>query len=506
MKSHSTSVSQQILEHIDLWTASHPKILWIELTSKCPFQCLFCMRKESRHPGEHMDFGLLQRILEQLRSPEIIRLNNAGESIHYPHLIDAIRMSKRTGARIELVTTLASAPLELLPELMHSGLDQLTVSLHAIDPVQYQRIYGFASFDALDQRLRRLLQQRAEEQSSTPGINISFVATKENLQALPQVSHYAQELGIDEIQVHRVIWRDPAKQLFTYELHSNRLTPAFRQELEETVERTRCLFPGLALVYANNALDAAIAPGEQPAFFSQDLPSGCCIADCIENPWETVNIYSNGDILACGCRSSQQALGNLNSQSLTEVWWGSSFRHFRAEYFLGQDQNCCQCPWKKIFVPTTFHAELPHSGGWSWQLMRGWYHEEKSPAIWSKPEAAAMLASNGTFLRPKISLTGFLPNPTRATPNRLEVFCNGIPAGSVVNHNHRMLEFAMTIPVPSGTDPPYCLQFKTEKCYCPNQHEDSPDIRRLGFALCRLAVVGEKRSRAYRLWAGLFAK
>ncbi len=504
--SSAGSLPRKILRHLGCWTASHPKILWIELTSKCPFQCSFCMRRESRHPGEHMDLALLRSILGQLRAPEIIRLNNAGESIHYPHLVDGIQMSGRTGARVELVTTLASAPLELLPALLYSGLDQLTVSLHTTDPDQYQRLYGFASFEALDRRLRWLVQQKTAARCSTPTINLSFVATKENLHELPRVSRYAQELGISEIQVHRVIWRNPARQLFTYELHSNLLTEVFRKELEATVASARALFPRVALVYANNALDEVVVPGDQPAFYSEDLPAGCCIADCIENPWETLNIFSNGDVLPCGCRSPQQALGNLNRQSLDEVWSGPSFQQFRANYFLGQDESCRQCPWKKIFVPGTCDARPARSSRWPWQLIRGWYHEENSSAIWSKPEAVALLASAGSAVRPRISITGFLPNPITKTANRLEILCNGMPAGEIVNYDRRMLEFALTIPLPSGVDPPFCLQFKTEKGYCPSQCGDSPDIRTLGFALGTLAVSGERRNRVSAYWAKLLTK
>ncbi len=491
-------VRRQILRNLDRWTASHPKILWIELTSTCPFRCFFCMRRESRHPGEHMDFGLVKRILAQLREPEIIRLNNAGESIHYPHLIDAIRASKSTGARIELVTTLASAPIQLLPELLESGLDQLTVSLHTVDPDQYRRVYGFASFESFDQRLRTLLQLRAEKQSSVPAINISFVATRETLRGLPRVCRYARDLGINEIQVHRVIWRELGGKAFEYELQSNLLTPVFRRELEEAVEGTRSLLPGIDLIYANNALDEAIVPDEQPTFYSRSIPADCCIADCIENPWETMNIFSNGDVLACGCRSSQQALGNLARQPLTEVWHGSLYRRFRVDYFRGRDDSCCRCPWKKVFVPAQLCAALPHEGRWPWQLVRGWYHEEKSAAIWSKPEAAAMLPSCGFVRRPIISLTGFLPNPTPAIPNRLQIHCNGIPAAEVVNPNSGMCEFTLSFQVPRRAGTPYFLQFKTEKSYCPSQQGDSRDIRRLGFALCKLSVETERKNQHSR--------
>ena len=44
-----------------------PGILWIELTSKCPFDCVFCSRQLRRGTGEHMDFRLFQALIGQLR-------------------------------------------------------------------------------------------------------------------------------------------------------------------------------------------------------------------------------------------------------------------------------------------------------------------------------------------------------------------------------------------------------------------------------------------------------
>jgi len=289
--------------------------------------------------------------------------------------------------------------------------------------------------------------------------------------------------------VHRVICRDPDSRLFDRELQANHLSPAFHRELEQTVENTRRLFPELHLAYANNALDASVAVSERPAFYADDLPAGCCISDCIENPWETLNIYANGDVVACGCRSAQEAFGNLNGQSLAEIWHGPAFRRFREQYFLGLDESCRHCPWKIIFLPSGFGAELPQGGGWSWQLLRGWYHEEGAPSIWSKREAVAFLNSSHSWLRPKLSIQGALPNPDPASENRLEIFCNGIPAGEITSKGRGMLEFTRDIPIPRGADPPYFLRFVTSKYYCPNEHEGSPDIRKLGFVLHKVSVT-----------------
>jgi MoaA/NifB/PqqE/SkfB family radical SAM enzyme len=53
----------------DTMTAPLPRVLWIELTSKCPLDCVFCSRRAVRGDGEHMDFGLYERLLGELDRP-----------------------------------------------------------------------------------------------------------------------------------------------------------------------------------------------------------------------------------------------------------------------------------------------------------------------------------------------------------------------------------------------------------------------------------------------------
>src|SRR5207244_13506082 len=75
-----------------------PKILWIELTSKCPFRCIFCTREVRWGAGRNLDFDVYRSFIEQLDEPEFIGLNYSGESIHYPRLMDAIKLACATGA------------------------------------------------------------------------------------------------------------------------------------------------------------------------------------------------------------------------------------------------------------------------------------------------------------------------------------------------------------------------------------------------------------------------
>src|SRR5438045_893352 len=110
--------------------ARTPRTLWIELTSKCPFDCVFCSRKVRRGAGEHLPFAMYQQIVDAPEAPRRILLNYSGESLLYPDLIPAIAQARARGAYVELVTAFPPVPDAHLRALARSGLGRLTVSVH----------------------------------------------------------------------------------------------------------------------------------------------------------------------------------------------------------------------------------------------------------------------------------------------------------------------------------------------------------------------------------------
>ena len=103
-----------------LVAARTPRVLWIELTSKCPFDCVFCSRKTRRGAGEHMPYRLFKSLVGQVQDPRTFLLNYSGESTVYPDLIPAIRLARSTGAAVELVSALANVSEPLLFDLSQS--------------------------------------------------------------------------------------------------------------------------------------------------------------------------------------------------------------------------------------------------------------------------------------------------------------------------------------------------------------------------------------------------
>jgi MoaA/NifB/PqqE/SkfB family radical SAM enzyme len=181
---------------------------------------VFCSRETLRGDGEHLDFMLLARLFDSLESPEILRLNYAGESANYPHLLEAIALARhRFPAILEMVTSLVSMPLDVVRALPDSGIDRISISLHSTDPARFAEIYGGGTLDAFERRLN-LLRQRIEASTRPPVIDFAFVAMHRNAASLRPVATLAASTGATGLSIHPVIRRTGVPDVFAAESDS----------------------------------------------------------------------------------------------------------------------------------------------------------------------------------------------------------------------------------------------------------------------------------------------
>ncbi len=464
-----------------------PRKLWVELTSKCPFDCIFCSRKTLRGVGEHMPFALFESLVRQVIDPRAFLLNYSGESTVYPDLIPAIRLARSTGAFVELVSALGCAPESMLRDLSQSGLCRLTVSIHAVDARQYEEIYRYGTFENLRVRLARFLEL-CRQAPQPPIVDLAFVAMERNLSELPAVAAFAKSLGIKQISIFPVIRRDEIPIQFPGELGGDgRHRPEFRDQLRSAVEEARREFPDLGMRITNPAFTVSDAcVGEVPREYPGLLPAGAWIHSCEQDPWETAHVLANGDVVACEVLD-KVPLGNLARQSLAEIWHGEAYARFRRQYRHGEHAECRDCPWKKAYRPGTPRTEVIGSRGRSAQLTHGWHDPENEPHVWSTQQATAVLAA-----RPEseiLHVCGTLPPGPKGDPNELVIVVRGNEIGRVANPWDEMMPFGLDFPVRDGGKGAWPVQFRTRHVFRPCERGWGPDQRDLGFAL---ALLGAK--------------
>jgi MoaA/NifB/PqqE/SkfB family radical SAM enzyme len=456
-----------------------PRVLWIELTSKCPFDCIFCTRKTRFGAGRHLDFDVFQRLIAELDAPDFIGLNYSGESIHYPRLLEAIHLAKSTGALTEVVTAFSTISTSLLRGVIQSGLDRLAVSLHTMDGEQYRRIYQLSSLELLKRRIADFLEIKRELGRDIPRLDFCFVAMQENLDQLPRVVEYAKSVGAAELSVHPIIGRHLVPYDFSQELAANRLTPEFKQDVRSIVRSVEQMHPGFHVNVLNPDIDLNPRLSQTPDYYAPGLPPGARIHTCDQTPFESVHILANGDVVVCEVHD-EVPLGNLHEQTLAEIWHGERYQDFRRRYVEAKVAECGSCVWKKAYIPAPWVSAISVREGMSPQFLRGWHAYESSGAIWSKKQALLALSNPRSYKR--VRIVGTLPPGLPGGRNALNIVCNHAQVGRIENQSNGPLSFDTVVRLPSAPPAVY-LELNVERLFRPSLRGESVDSRDLGFAL-----------------------
>ncbi|WP_445146310.1 radical SAM protein [Dyella sp. Tek66A03] len=458
-----------------LRTKMMPSVAWIELTSRCPFDCVFCSRKLLRGKGQHMDIEMFRRIIQELGEPEIIRLNYSGESSHHPHIVEACELASRTGATVELVTALSSVPWHRVDALAHAGISRLTISLHTLDEQRFKDIYRFSSIDEMRARIERIveLSQSAPRRME---VNFAFVAMQRNLEDLHAIADYASTLGLKQIDIHPIIRRDPIPETFADELDGERLRPSFLAALNGAITRTRNSFPDLTFNVSTPEVDERGSLNDEAHPYPWPLTSEARIHGCEQDPWHTVHILADGEVVTCE-RRDQIVMGRLGELSLADIWHSPSYLVFRANYLHAKDKKCRACPYKIAARPGRAPSKILAPSLGRAGLIYGWHLGNDDEVFWSQGCSRIELYAQGKV---RLVLRGLLPRGQQ-TPNKLTLRANGdllhtwqdAGVGMTDIHFDQRLVVAGSV----------ILELETSQTFCPQTLGTGDDNRRLGFAL-----------------------
>lgn len=458
-------------------TCNLPRILWIELTSRCPFDCIFCTRASLRGAGEHLDFELYRRLIGELERPQILRLNYAGESGHYPQLTEAIALAAATGAQVELVSALASLKPQRLEAALDAGLSRLTVSLHTLDPDRFEAIYRFGKLSAMVERLQQVLDWRARH-SRPFVVDLAFVAMERNLDELPAIAELAGDLGIDVLAVHPLIGRDPLPLGIAVEhCGDGSLTSAFRQRLQATLAQAQRAAPQLAIQLSSLELSPTTALATHPQPWPWPLPAGARIDGCDQSPFETAHILADGAVVVCEV-TEKLPMGNLRQHSLREIWHSAGYQSFRQRHLAGAESVCRICIYKRAYQAHPAQSRIDANRAPAAQLLRGWHSDDGSGVRWSSAQAALWLARSR--LQRHLRLRGQLARPAAADAE----FSIRI-AGQLV-HRQRYGEAGpveLRLPLPPRSGAELLIELDCSAASSPSSLGAGSDVRELGFAL-----------------------
>jgi MoaA/NifB/PqqE/SkfB family radical SAM enzyme len=320
-----------------------PKVVFIEVTNRCNLLCETCPHTYfQREPLKSLSLDQFIRIAEQFPQMKRALLHGIGEPLLNRELPEIIKYLK--GRDVEVIINSNGTLLtpQWQEKIVASGLDQYRCSIDGAKDETYARIRGANLLPKLKQGLEGLVATKERLGAKTPNISIWCVATRENLQELPELLRLAAELGVPEVYMQRLVYfaGEPQKQ---YGMARDELTFFGKDEKEEDriIEECTELSAGLGINFlASGGRDPinSLAAARSSDF----TPWQACM-----RPWTTAYVTANGNCLPC-CISpfatddyESLILGNLFERPFSEIWNENSYQKFRTELLSDHPHKAC---------------------------------------------------------------------------------------------------------------------------------------------------------------------
>jgi MoaA/NifB/PqqE/SkfB family radical SAM enzyme len=284
---------------------STPRTLFLEITGRCPIECLMCARRYRTWTYGDLNESTFERLARVLPRVGLVVLGGFGEPLvarSFDRYFD--RLCARR-ARVALQTSGYRLTEERAEQFVSRGLRLLHISIDSPDPDTYRTIRPRISFTDVQQRVRQIVQLKHQAAAQSPAVHIVFVAMRRNIEQLPAMVDLASDLGVDQLTVQYLV------------VHSEHL----RQE---------SLFYHQDL--ANSMLDLAQARAEDrgltldlPGRFGRPQPAPDL--HC-RDPWQVMFVRWNGDVRPC-CYAPNALMGRLSEASFWSIWNGPAYRELR---------------------------------------------------------------------------------------------------------------------------------------------------------------------------------
>lgn len=288
-----------------------PFSISIEPTTACNLRCPECpsgLRAFSRPTGNLRSDFFRKTIDDLHRDLSFLIFYFQGEPYINPDFLDMVQYASQRG-----IYTITSTNGHFLNEenarkTIESGLDRLIISVDGSTQEVYEQYRKSGKLEVVLQGARNLVKWKKELKSKTPHLIFQFLVVRPNEHQIPEIYKLAKEIGIDEVRLKTA-------QIYDY-AQGNPLIPN-----QDRYSRYR------------KQADGSYRIKNQLLNHCWKLWHACVIT------WDGVVVP------CCFDKDAQYRMGNLQEQSLREVWQQQPYREFRQQLMKGRDKIdiCTNC-------------------------------------------------------------------------------------------------------------------------------------------------------------------
>jgi len=313
-----------------------PLNMTVSVTYRCNSRCQTCVRTFGQlEPLRNLSLSEFRGIVDQFPTLDRIVLHGIGEPLLNPELGAMIRHAKE---KHPSATVLFNSNAILLDEewqraLIDAGLDEYRVSLDATTAETYVRIRGINAFEAVVANLRGFVHRLGK--AERPRLSLWMMALRENLSQLPALVDLADDLGVPEVYVQRLVLLHRGLAQEEQSLHG-RLREQEEALLADAAQRARAY----GITFRASGLST---PQESLRSRTEGRPYAAC-----HRLWTTTYITANGNVLPC-CISpfsttdyASLILGNVFRSPFAQIWNGERYAERRAALYTAHPLHPCE--------------------------------------------------------------------------------------------------------------------------------------------------------------------
>ncbi|WP_338220186.1 radical SAM/SPASM domain-containing protein [Algoriphagus sp. oki45] len=304
--------------HLSRWLGKpilwgQPTTLSIEPTTSCNLRCPECpsgLRSFTRPTGMLQD-GLFERIITQTRNRLTwLHLYFQGEPFLNPRFLEMVSFANSAGIFTSTSTNAHYLSESTVQKILSSGLRQLIVSMDGVTQVVYEKYRVGGNLEKVEKGLRLLLKERKAQGKMFPRVILQFLVTGQNEHQIPELKAWSQEVGVDELQLKNT-------QIYDYE-------------------------EGSELIPSDLGYSRYIPDGKGKWKLKKKIENKCW------RMWQGAVVTWDGKVVPC-CfdKDARHVMGNLQDQSMQEIWESPSYFSFRDQLLQDRSQieicrNCTE--------------------------------------------------------------------------------------------------------------------------------------------------------------------
>lgn len=328
--------------------------LYLEPTTACNLECRTYIRNTWADPNQHMNMQTFQHIVDNLDGlPDLKRVifTSFGEPLTQPRLLEMVEAMRKHDLAVTIGTNGLLLNSKIASELIRLGVDRVVISIDGGKPETYAGVRGAMLAQVID-HIRGLNEAKRQQHSLFPHIGVEFVSMRSNVAELDDLVKMAAELNVSRLLVSNVL--PYTEELREEVLYGYQPVPPFKAsgwalQLDAWVS------------WATQELPRMHWGAERRCKFVQDHAMVVGWDGGVAPCYALSHNYSYYTIDGIKKQVERYILGNVNEESLADIWMSEDYVRFRSEVKVYHFPSCPNCDLRE-----TCDLRKQNQGCWGW--------------------------------------------------------------------------------------------------------------------------------------------